>query len=106
MATENFIMRMVALGASRQEAHEVVRVLSHEASAVVKQQGKDNDLIERIKKNEFFRPIWGEIDVLMDPGTFVGRAPEQTVKFVEKEVKQALEPWTAQLSGEVSELNV
>lgn len=106
MATENFIMRMVALGASRQDAHEVIRVLSHEASAVVKQQGKDNDLIERIKKDEFFRPIWGEIDTLMDPRTFVGRAPEQTVKFVENEVKQALAPWTAQLSGEVSELNV
>ncbi|KAL0638767.1 adenylosuccinase ade13 [Maublancomyces gigas] len=106
MATENFIMRMVALGASRQEAHEVIRVLSHEASAVVKQQGKDNDLIERIKKDEFFKPIWGEIDMLMDPGTFVGRAPEQTVRFVEKEVKQALAPWTARLSGEVSELNV
>ncbi|RPA96640.1 Adenylosuccinate lyase [Choiromyces venosus 120613-1] len=106
MATENFIMRMVALGASRQDAHEVIRVLSHEASAVVKQQGKDNDLIERIKKDKFFEPIWGEIDSLMDPKTFVGRAPEQTVKFVEKEVKVALEPWTGALSGKVSELNV
>lgn len=106
MATENFIMRMVALGASRQDAHEVIRVLSHEASAVVKQQGKDNDLIERIKKDEFFKPIWNEIDVLMDPSTFVGRAPEQTVNFVEKEVRQALAPWTTQLSGKVSELNV
>lgn len=106
MATENFIMRMVALGASRQDAHERIRVLSHQASAVVKQQGRDNDLIERIKKDEFFKPIWNEIDLLMDPGTFVGRAPEQAVKFVEKEVKQALEPWVGQLSGEVSELNV
>lgn len=106
MATENFIMRMVALGASRQDAHERIRVLSHEASAVVKQQGRDNDLIDRIKKDEFFRPIWGEIDVLMDPTTFVGRAPEQTVRFVEREVKKALEPWAGALSGEVSELNV
>lgn len=106
MATENFIMRMVALGASRQDAHERIRVLSHEASAVVKQLGKDNDLIERIKKDEFFKPIWGEIDALMDTATFVGRAPEQTVRFVEKEVKIALEPWTGELSGKVSELNV
>lgn len=106
MATENFIMRMVALGASRQDAHERIRVLSHEASAVVKQQGRDNDLIDRIKKEEFFKPIWGEIDVLMDPKTFVGRAPEQTVRFVEREVKTALAPWASVLSGEVSELNV
>ncbi|KAG0136127.1 L-Aspartase-like protein [Tuber indicum] len=90
MATENFIMRMVALGASRQDTHEAIRVLSHQASAVVKQEGKDNDLIERIKKDK----------------TFVDRAPEQTVKFVEKEVKVALEPWTGALSGEVSQLNV
>ncbi|CAZ79672.1 unnamed protein product [Tuber melanosporum] len=106
MATENFIMRMVALGASRQDTHEAIRVLSHQASAIVKQEGKDNDLIERIKKDKFFEPIWGEIDGLMDARTFVGRAPEQTMKFVEKEVKVALEPWTRALSGEVSELNV
>jgi len=106
MATENFIMRMVALGASRQDTHEAVRVHSHKASAVVKQEGKDNDLIERIKKDEFFEPIWSEIDSLMDPRSFIGRAPEQTVKFIEKEVKLALEPWVGALSEKVSELNV
>lgn len=106
MATENFIMRMVALGASRQDTHEAIRVHSHQASAVVKQEGKDNDLIERIKKDKFFEPIWSEIDSLMDPRSFVGRAPEQTVKFVEKEVKLALEPWIGALSEKVSELNV
>lgn len=106
MATENFIMRMVALGASRQDTHEAIRVLSHQASAVVKQEGKDNDLIERIKKDRFFEPIHNEIDSLIDPRSFVGRAPEQTVKFVEKEVKLALEPWIGALSEKVSELNV
>jgi len=106
MATENFIMRMVALGASRQDAHEAIRVLSHQASAVVKQEGKDNDLIERVKKDKFFEPIRGEIDSLVDPKSFIGRAPEQTVKFVEKEVRLALEPWTGALSEKVSELNV
>jgi len=106
MATENFIMRMVALGASRQDAHEKIRVLSHEASAVVKSEGKDNDLIERMKKDGFFEPIWGEIDSLMDPATFVGRAPQQVVKFLETEVKQALEPWKDVLTGEVSQLSV
>lgn len=106
MATENFIMRMVALGASRQDSHEAIRVLSHQASAVVKQEGKDNDLIERIKKDRFFEPIWSEIDSLMDPRSFVGRAPQQTVKFVEKEVRLALEPWIGALSEKVSELNV
>lgn len=106
MATENFIMRIVAKGGSRQDAHERIRVLSHEASAVVKQEGKDNDLIERIKRDPFFEPIWAEIDSLMDARTFVGRAPEQTEKFVNTEVRQALEPWKDHLSEAVSELSV
>ena len=48
MATENIIMALVARGVSRQEAHEQIRVLSHEAGAEVKQHGRDNDLLERI----------------------------------------------------------
>jgi len=54
MATENIIMKMVSHGASRQEAHEQIRLLSREAAHVVKMEGGKNDLIERIKKTEFF----------------------------------------------------
>lgn len=73
MATENFIMALVQKGASRQDAHEEIRVLSHQAAARVKQDGKDNDLIERIRRTEFFKPIWAELDQLMDPKTFIGK---------------------------------
>lgn len=66
MATENFIMRIVAKGGSRQDAHEHIRLLSHEAAAVVKSEGKSNDLIERIRRDDFFEPIWDELDGLMD----------------------------------------
>ncbi|KAI5807913.1 L-Aspartase-like protein [Peziza echinospora] len=106
MATENIIMRIVALGGSRQDAHEKIRVLSHEASAVVKLEGKDNDLIQRIAKDEFFKPIWGELESLMKPETFVGRAPEQVVKFVNTEVAAALKPWQGQLGTKAIELSV
>ena len=61
MATENIIMAMVEKGGSRQDCHEEIRVLSHQASAVVKQEGGDNDLIERIKSTEYsnlFGMIW------------------------------------------------
>jgi adenylosuccinate lyase len=54
MATENIIMKLVSYGVSRQEAHEHIRVLSREAAYVVKMEGGKNDLIERIKKTEFF----------------------------------------------------
>ena len=80
MITENVIMKMVAKGGSRQEAHEQIRVLSHQASDVVKNQGLKNDLIERIKATEYFEPVWHEIDNLLDPRMHVGRSGE----FVER----------------------
>jgi adenylosuccinate lyase len=60
-----------------QECHEQIRVLSHEAAKVVKEEGKDNDLVERIQKNSYFKPIWGDLDALLEPSSFVGRAPQQ-----------------------------
>lgn len=57
MAMENIIMKMVAHGYSRQETHEQIRVLSHQAAKVVKMEGGKNDLIERIKKNDYFVSI-------------------------------------------------
>ena len=52
--SEHIIMALSEIGVSRQEAHEEIRVLSYQAAAVVKMEGKDNDLIERIRKTEFF----------------------------------------------------
>ncbi|KAI9800916.1 MAG: adenylosuccinase ade13 [Piccolia ochrophora] len=95
MATENIIMRLVALGGSRQDAHEHIRVLSHQAGDVVKKDGRDNDLIERIRANEFFDPVLGELDQLLDPTVFVGRAPQQVEAFLVEggEVSTALKPY-------------
>jgi adenylosuccinate lyase len=62
MATEPIIMACVDKGLSRQEAHEEVRRLSHEAGAEVKQKGLDNDLIDRIRKAEFFKPILDQLE--------------------------------------------
>jgi adenylosuccinate lyase len=96
MATENIIMKLVSQGVSRQEAHEEVRVLSHQASDVVKKQGLPNDLIQRIKNTEFFKPVWAEIDGMLEPKNFIGRCPEQVVRYCsdeDGEVKQALRPY-------------
>jgi adenylosuccinate lyase len=108
MATEHVIMRLVAGGGSRQEAHEQIRVLSHQAGDVVKMQGGKNDLIERIKATEYFRPIWGDLDALLDPRLFVGRSAEMVERYCGKggPVEEKLAPYkeyiatagTAQLS--------
>lgn len=93
MATENIIMAMVKQGGDRQECHEKIRVLSHQAGAVVKEQGGENDLIERVKKDEYFAPVVPQLEALLDPKTFVGRAPEQVDGFVRDWVEPALKPY-------------
>ncbi|KAF9300211.1 adenylosuccinase ade13 [Mortierella antarctica] len=100
MATENIIMAMVKKGGDRQECHEHIRVLSHEAGAVVKQQGGENDLIERIRKDAYFEPIWADLASLMDPSTFIGRAPQQVDRFLKSYVEPALKPYAAVLTKE------
>ncbi|XP_062618353.1 adenylosuccinate lyase-like [Saccostrea cucullata] len=107
MATENIIMAMVKAGGNRQECHEQIRVLSQEAGCVVKQEGGDNDLTERIRKSDYFKPIHGELDSLLDPQTFTGRAPAQVTKFIEMEVEPSLKKYTEKLkAGGKVELNV
>ncbi|MFT5583344.1 MAG: adenylosuccinate lyase [Cognaticolwellia sp.] len=104
MATENLIMAMVRRGADRQDVHESIRVHSMAAAAVVKQQGGDNDLIARIQADPSFALIHGDIDALMDPASFVGRAPQQVAAFLEQEVWPALAPFGP--LGQASELKV
>ncbi|KAG7239394.1 hypothetical protein INR49_029160 [Caranx melampygus] len=87
MATENIIMAMVKAGGNRQDCHEKIRVLSQEAAAVVKQEGGDNDLLARVQRDPYFAPILGQLDALLDPKTFIGRAPQQVARFLSEEVR-------------------
>lgn len=93
MATENIIMAMVKAGGSRQDCHEKIRVLSQQAAAVVKQEGGDNDLIERIRADAYFSPIHSQLEHLLDPSSFTGRAPQQVHRFLEEEVYPLLKPY-------------
>ena len=109
MATENIIMALVKAGGDRQEAHERVRVLSHEAAHEVKQRGRPNDLLERVRAYAYFDPIKDQLDALLDPKTFIGRAPEQVDRFLAEWVRPALADAELQAvvgKGERAELNV
>lgn len=97
MCTENIIMAMVKKGEDRQECHEKIRVLSQQAGAEVKLHGRNNDLIDRIKADPYFGPILDELDSLLDPKTFIGRAPEQVKEFVNGEVQPVLKKYEAVL---------
>lgn len=106
MATENIIMKMVAKGASRQECHEEIRVLSHQASQVVKGEGKPNDLIERIRNTAYFAPVHDILDEVLDPALYVGRSAVIVERLVVK-AQQALAPYAGYLGkAETAQLSV
>ena len=105
MATENLIMAMVRAGGDRQQVHEAIRVHSQAAAAQVKKHGRENDLLHRVREDPLFAPILPEMKALMEPGTFVGRAPEQTIAFLDGEVAQVLQPF-AEVLGRSTLLRV
>ena len=98
MATENIIMAMVRRGADRQDVHEAIRTHSVDAARQVKDLGRQNDLIDRVRADAYFAPIHGDLDDLLDPSTFVGRAPTQVRVFLATEVDPALTPWKSRLA--------
>lgn len=81
----------VKAGGDRQELHEAIRVHSMAAGAVVKGEGKPNDLMERIAKDPLFAAVHAKLDTLIEPKLFVGRAPEQVDEFIAEEVAPILE---------------
>lgn len=103
MATENIMMECVKAGGNRQELHERIRVLSRQAAAHVKQEGKDNDLIDLIRQDEMFRPVWDSLDGILDAKNFIGRSSEQVTEFIGAEIDPILAEHAAELgvSGEV-----
>ncbi len=91
MATENIMMDAVKRGGDRQELHERIRELSMEAGAVVKQEGGKNDLIERIAKEPMFGMSLEDLQKILEPKNFVGRAPQQVEEYITGQVKPVLE---------------
>ncbi len=103
MATENIMMECVKAGGNRQELHERIRVLSMQAGKNVKEEGKENNLIELIKADDMFAPVHSKLDEILDAKKFIGRAPSQTVEFIENEINPILDENSGDLGlkGEV-----
>ncbi len=80
MATEEILMAAVQQGGDRQELHELIRRHSLDAAAQVKQEGKPNDLLERLRKDASFTKV--NLDDVMDASQYVGRAPQQVDRFI------------------------
>ena len=91
MATENIMMAATKAGGDRQELHERIRQHSMAAGARVKQEGLDNDLLERIAADPAFNLKLDELDEMLDPSAYIGRCPEQVSEFLEELIQPLLD---------------
>ena len=105
MATENIMMDGVKRGGDRQELHERIRAHSMEAARRVKQGDGINDLMERIAADSAFGMTLPELEALLEPSRYVGRAPEQTTEFLASEIEPMKEKYRDELGVQV-EINV
>ena len=105
MATENIMMDAVKAGGDRQELHERIRELSMEAGKTVKVEGKDNNLLELIAADPAFNLALEDLQRSMDPKNYIGRAKEQTERFVNTVVQPILDSHK-ELLGVKAEINV
>jgi adenylosuccinate lyase len=105
MATENIMMDAVKAGGDRQELHELIRVHSMEAGKMVKVEGKENDLLERIAADKAFNMTMEQLQAIMEPKNFVGRAPEQVEEFLRDVIRPILQK-NSELLGLKAEINV
>ena len=104
MATENIIMECVKAGGDRQEVHEKIRELSMEAGRAVKERGEDNNLIDLIRKDEFFKKYKIDLKGTLDAKKYIGRAAEQTEEFIKENILPILAENSAYLgeSGKIT----
>ncbi len=108
MATENILMACVKLGGDRQHYHELIRQHAQAAGMRVKQEGLDNDLLDRLQADRNFwstsrgGPLGAELDWegVMDPMKYVGRSVEQTERFI----KEVVEPLREQYADAIAKL--
>ena len=91
MATENIMMDCVKMGGDRQELHEAIRVHSMAAGRVVKEEGKPNDLLQRIADDPRFPMNLEQLQAIMKPAKFVGRSVQQTEDFFAEHIDPILE---------------
>jgi adenylosuccinate lyase len=107
LATENILMEAVKAGGDRQDLHESIRVHAQAAGYRVKQEGLDNDLLDRVKADPMFqsKAKGGRLDRdlnwdnLMDPMQYVGRSVEQTERFVREVVEPLRERYQDELAS-------
>jgi adenylosuccinate lyase len=60
------------------------------AAKRIKEGAAEVDLLGRIASDEAFGMTQGDLDALVEPARFVGRAPQQVVRFLDDHVAPML----------------
>ena len=76
---------------------EKIRTLSMEAGRVVKEEGKDNNLLDLIAADASFPQTREELERSMEPSGYVGSAPYQVEKYLAEEVTPMLDSHAEEL---------
>lgn len=105
MATENIMMSAVKKGGDRQQLHEKLRVHALAAAKRVKEEGLENDMIDRICADPAFHITKEEIAGVLKPIHYVGRSVEQTEEFIRDVIGPILEN-NKEVLGEKVQLSV
>lgn len=105
MATENIMMAAVKKGGDRQELHEKLRTHSIAAAKVVKEEGGENDLLDRIASDSSFKLTKAELNELLVPSNFIGRSVTQVEEFIADLINPIREA-NKEILGENAELSV
>ncbi len=107
MSTEKILMEAVEKGESRQEMHELVKEHSLAAGKVVKEDGCDNDLLQRLADDKRIPFSFDELMSLVgDYSQFTGRSSAQTDEYIREVVVPLLAAREDQMGEVDSSLNV
>ncbi|MCB9833950.1 MAG: adenylosuccinate lyase [Planctomycetes bacterium] len=101
IASEELMMKAAQKGGDRQELHEVIRRHAIAAAEKMKNEGGENDFLERLMGDAAFSLDRAEAEALLDPARFIGRAPSQVRAFVSTEVDPILARWPEESKGRV-----
>ncbi|MBR0216901.1 MAG: adenylosuccinate lyase, partial [Clostridia bacterium] len=101
MATENIMMDAVEKGGNRQELHEKLRVHAQLAARHVKEEGGENDMIERVAADPSFQLNEEDLRAVLKPENYTGRSAEQVTEYLDEIIRPLLKETAGEAGGQV-----